>query len=264
LKVTSSRGDIHLASPDVTDDPAKVGPVDFAIVSVKLWDTEGAAQAVKPLIARGGAALSFQNGVHKDVILAKYLPKESIVGGVCYIAAVIAEPGVIHHSGAMQRFVFGEYGGGRSARTEALHQAFLSAGIDSEISQTIEILIWQKFVFLVGLSGTTSTIRKPIGPIRSDPRTRAFLLDVMREVVEVGRANGVALKEDYAKERLQFCDTLPESMTSSMHVDLERGNRLELPWLSGGVAELGAASGVNTPLNRAIFDILALYTQGRA
>jgi 2-dehydropantoate 2-reductase len=51
-------------------------------------------------------------------------------------------------------------------------------------------------------------------------------------------------------------------MTSSMAVDLERGNRLEVPWLSGGVVKLGAALGTPTPLNRA--DILALHANGRA
>jgi 2-dehydropantoate 2-reductase len=98
---------------------------------------------------------------------------------------------------------------------------------------------WEKFVFLVGLSATTATIRQPIGAIRSNAQTRAFLLDGMRETVSVGRARGVALPEDHADKRSEFCDTLPAEMTASMYQDLLRGNRLELPWLSGSVAELG-------------------------
>ena len=122
---------------------------------------------------------------------------------------------------------------------------------------------WEKFVFLVGLSGTTTTMRTTIGPIRENPRTRAFLLDLMREVVAVGRAHGVGLDPDLADKRLAHADGLPYEMTSSMHHDLERGNRLEVPWLSGGVAELGAKVGVPTPLNRAVADILALHADGR-
>ena len=57
-------------------------------------------------------------------------------------------------------------------------------------------------------------------------------------------------------------DDLAPDMTSSMHHDLERGNRLEVRWLSGGVVELGRAVGVPTPLNRAIADILALRAEG--
>ncbi|MCC2690942.1 MAG: 2-dehydropantoate 2-reductase [Rhizobiaceae bacterium] len=118
----------------------------------------------------------------------------------------------------------------------------------------------QRLIF--GLSGTTTTIRKPIGPIREHPQTRAFLLDVMREVVAVGRAHGADLAEDYARVRLELADGVAYDMTSSMHHDLERGNALEVRWLAGGVVELGRRAGVPTPLNRAIADILALHEGG--
>jgi 2-dehydropantoate 2-reductase len=98
--------------------------------------------------------------------------------------------------------------------------------------------------------------------VRSHPRTRAFLRDVMREAVAVGRALGVALPADYADQRLQFVDGLPDTMTSSMHHDLQRGRRLEVAWLSGGVVQLGEAAGVATPANRAVWDILALHADG--
>ena len=84
----------------------------------------------------------------------------------------------------------------------------------------------------------------------------------MREVVAVGRAHGVALPENYADVRLQLADDVSPDMTSSMHHDLQRGNRLEVRWLAGGVVELGLAKGVPTPLNRAIADILALHADG--
>jgi hypothetical protein len=103
--------------------------------------------------------------------------------------------------------------------------------------------IWQKFVFLVALSGTTTTIAMPIGPIRAHPQTRAFFGDLMREVVAVGRAHGVDLAENYADVRLQLADDVAPDMTSSMHHDLERGNPLEVRWLAGGVVELGKAKG---------------------
>ena len=90
-----------------------------------------------------------------------------------------------------------------------------------------------------------------------------MLLEIMREVVAVGRAHGVALPADYADSRMQFADSLPADMTSSMHHDLERGNRLEVEWLSGAIVRLGEAKGVPTPANRAVWDILALHAQGR-
>ena len=72
------------------------------------------------------------------------------------------------------------------------------------------------------------------------------------------------MAEDFAENRLAFCDTLPAQMTSSMHGDLDRGNRLELPFLGGDVVAMGESLGVPTPLNRAVLDILSLHQDGRA
>jgi 2-dehydropantoate 2-reductase len=123
--------------------------------------------------------------------------------------------------------------------------------------------IWEKYAFLVGISATTTAMRTTIGPIRKNPRTRAFLLDIFRETVAVGRAHGIALPADYADACLARADGLPEEMAASMAHDLARGNRLEVEWLSGGVAQLGAAAGVPTPANRAVWDVLELYAQGK-
>lgn len=262
LRVRSTAGDLHLQSVKAVEDIGKVEAADLIIVAVKLWDTEALAPTLKPLVDKGAAVLSFQNGVHKDEMLRKHLPASAILGGVSYIASVIAEPGVIAHTGQLQRLVFGEFNGEATERVKTFHAACVKAGIDAEISADISRTIWEKFVFLVGLSGTTASIRQSIGPIRSHPQTRAFLHDVMREAVTVGRAKGVALPEDFADNRLAFADTLPADMTSSMHHDLQRGNRLEVPWLSGGVVAYGRELGVPTPCNRAIADVLALYADG--
>ena len=139
----------------------------------------------------------------------------------------------------------------------------MRGGIAVELSDDIRKAIWEKFVFLVGLSGSTTTMRSTIGPIRSNERSRRFLLELMRETVAVGRAMGVALPPDYAEQRLVFVDGLPDAMTSSMHHDLNAGRRLEVAWLSGGVVELGTRVGVSTPMNRAVADLLTLYENGK-
>ncbi len=257
------QGDIHVPKVKATDDPASLGPVDLVILSVKLWDTEDAARAIAPIVGPHTGVLSLQNGVVKDDILRRHFGAERVMGGVGYVATYISRPGVIHQTGTMQRIVVGEYDGRESERARFLHQALLAAGVKAELSPDIRRSVWEKYVFLVGLSGSTTTIRKPLGPIRSNARTRVFLHDLMRETVAVGRAHGVHLAEDFADDRLKFADTLPVDMTSSMHHDLERGNRLEIEWLSGGVVRLGEEARVPTPMNRAVWDVLALYAGGR-
>ena len=255
---------MHLPQVSATDDPGAVGIVDVVLLCVKLWDTETALHQIRPLVGPGTAIISFQNGVLKDQYLRAVYDASHIMGGVGYVATTIDRPGVIRQTGPMQRLLFGEFDGSQSPRGQALLAACIAGGIKAELSANILREIWQKYVFLVGLSGTTATIRKTIGPIRENPQTRAFLLDLMREVVAVGRAQGVDLAEDYAEVRLQLADDVAYDMTSSMHHDLERGNPLEVRWLAGGVVELGQAMGVPTPLNRAIADILALHAGGRA
>ena len=262
LRVESPLGDIHLPQVNVTDTPGNVGRADFVLLCVKLWDTEDAIRAIAPIVGPGTAILSFQNGVQKDDVLRSAFGHAAVMSGIAQIGSSIDRPGVIKHIGTMQRLVFGEHDGTRSARAEALLHACISGGIDASIGDDMRRIVWEKFVFLAGLSGTTTTMRATIGPIRSHPRTRAFLLDLMRETVAVGRALGVALPADYADQRLTFVDGLPETMTSSMHHDLNGGGRLEVSWLSGGVVQLGEAAGVPTPMNRAVWDVLALHEAG--
>jgi 2-dehydropantoate 2-reductase len=260
---SEAHGNIHVPKVRASDDPAAIGPVDFVVLSVKLWDTESAIRQMKPMLKPGTAVLSLQNGVIKDDILRRELGQAPIMGGVCYVATTIARPGVILQTGTMQRVVIGEYDGKPSERSRLLHEALLKSGANAELSSDVRRAIWEKYAFLVGISATTTAMRTTIGPIRKNPRTRAFLLDIFRETVAVGRAHGIALPADYADACLARADGLPEEMAASMAHDLARGNRLEVEWLSGGVAQLGAAAGVPTPANRAVWDVLELYAQGK-
>lgn len=261
LRLGSSLGDLVIKAK-VADDPTQIGPVDVVIVAVKLWDMPNVARMLAPLLHAETAVVSLQNGVSKDDLLRETVGAQHVVGGLCYIAALIERPGVIRHTGTMQRLVVGEYDGHLSPRLDAFARAARAAGIDTAISEDIERAIWEKFVFLVGLSGATSAIRQSVGPIRSDARARGLLHALFRETVEVGRARGVGLDPNYADDRLAFCDTLPAAMTSSMHGDLERGTRLELPWLQGAVVALGREASVATPANAFVQDVLSVYVDG--
>jgi 2-dehydropantoate 2-reductase len=260
---SQAHGDIRVPKVRATDDPAEIGPVDVVIMSVKLWDTEAAIRQMRPMLKTGTAVLSLQNGVIKDDILRRELGEAPVMGGVCYVATTIARPGVILQTGTMQRVVIGEYDGRASERSRTLHEALGKSGANAELSTDVRRAIWEKYAFLVGISATTTAMRTTIGPIRKNLRSRAFLLEIFRETVAVGRAHGIALPADYADACLARADGLPEEMTASMAHDLQRGNRLEVEWLSGGVAQLGAAAGIPTPCNRAVWDILALYAQGK-
>jgi 2-dehydropantoate 2-reductase len=263
LRVESALGDVALFPVRASQDPRELGTPDLVLVCVKLWDTDEALRAIAPAVGPDTAVISLQNGVQKDDVLRRGFGEKAVVGGVAYISAGLAQAGVVRHNGKLAKLVFGEHDGSRSPRVETLLEACTRAGVDASIAPDIRRAIWEKFVFLVGMSAVTASMRSSIGPIRTHERSRAFLLDVMREVVAVGRAHGVALAENFAEDRLAFIDGLPAEMEASMYTDLERGGRLELPWLSGAVVGLAAAVGVPAPMNRAVSDVLAIHAGGR-
>ena len=255
---------IHLPKVNVTDDPKTIGPVDMVMFCVKLWDTEAAARQLIPIIRPDTGVISFQNGVTKDDMLRPIFGDKALIGGVAYVGTSIGRPGVIAQTGPLQRLVFGEYDGRRSERVETFYAACKRGGINAELSDDVRRSLWEKFVVLVAMSGATTAMRHTIGPIRSNPQTRAFLLDLAREVVAVGRAHGVKLPADYAEQRIPFFDQLA---ARDDHLDAPRpataAGRSRCAGSSGGVVDLGAQAGVPTPMNRAVRDILLLHAEGR-
>ena len=265
LKVQSLLVDLHLTDIQVTDDPAHVAPVDIVLFAVKLWDTEKAAQSLRPLMKPDTRVITFQNGIDALERLEPILGAGHVVGGLAQIATVIGSPGVILHTSKFAVLRCGYPDGRSDPPLNAFVEAGRNAGIDIAFSENIEVDLWSKFVFLTALAGSTATTRLPIGKIRTDPDTRAFFHDLLREVSAVGRAKGVALAPDHADKALAFADTtLPPDMKASMAHDLERGNRLELDWLNGKVVELGRKLDVPTPASQAVYTILKLHRMGRA
>jgi 2-dehydropantoate 2-reductase len=264
LEVRSALGDAMLARPEVTDDPASLAPADVVLFAVKLWDTESAAAAIRPLVAKGGVVIPFQNGVESSERIGAILGPERVMGGVAYIAATLGDPGVIVHTGTMARLRFGPVHAAQQAAAEALLAACKGAGIEAELSADIRRALWEKFAFLAAFSGLTSVARQPLGVLRGDPDLRATLEAAIREVWAVGRAKGVALGDDFVAQQMRFADGLPAEMKSSMLNDLVAGNRLEAPWLAGGVARMGEAAGVATPVNATLYAALKPYCAGAA
>ena len=261
LRVESPKGDLHLAHVQATDNPATVGVVDAVLLTVKMYDLDAASRMLTPLIGRDTVVVTLQNGVEAIDIVARRVGREHVAGGVAYIAAVIAEPGVIRHT-SLDSLIFGELDRRRSERLVALEQACLHAGFSARVSDDIDLDLWSKFARLSVFSGMTAVTRSTMGVLRSDPELLAMLVAACQETIAVGRARGVALPDRLMDEILQMVHTLPHHAKASMLEDLERGRRLELPWLSGAVVRLGAAAGVPTPIHSFIATVLKPHVNG--
>jgi 2-dehydropantoate 2-reductase len=263
LKVGGGRGESHLVPTRATDDPAEIGEVDIVLFCVKLWDVESAGQRIKPLIGANTAVIPLQNGIDAAERLIPILGKNAVICGVAQISASITAPGVITQVGTFMRMIFGELDGRRSRRAEDFLALCLKAGFDATLSEQILTDLWMKFILLASNSGIMALSRQPIGKLRDDPDMRPIFMAAYREVVDVGRARGVALPADAVDRIVEATGNQPPAMKASMALDLDRGNRLELPWLAGKVAELGRQLGVPTPTHSMMYAMLKPYVMGK-
>jgi 2-dehydropantoate 2-reductase len=264
LKVGGPRGDIHLVPTQATDNPASLGTVDIVLFCVKLWDVESAGEKIKPLVGAGTAVIPLQNGVDAHERLIPILGKNAVMGGVAQISASIVAPGVIAQVGTFMRMVFGELDGRRSQRGEDFLALCLKAGFDATLSQQILTDLWMKFILLASNAGMMALSRQPIGALRDDPDLRPIFVAAYQETIDVGRARGVALPADALERIVELTRHFPPAMKASMALDLDRGNRLEVPWLSGKVAELGRQLGIPTPTHNMVYAMLKPYVMGAA
>ncbi|MFY9786041.1 MAG: 2-dehydropantoate 2-reductase [Pseudolabrys sp.] len=263
LKIESVHGDMHLAKPNVTDDPAEVGPVDIVLFAVKLWDTESAAEAARPLLGPDSRLITVQNGIDSVDRLSAVLGADRVVGGAAYIATVMASPGVIRHTSQFAILRIGRADKKPDAKLSAFVDAGKAAKLDINLSADIQRELWQKFIFLTAMAGSTASLRSTIGPIIADPELREFFHALMEEAFAVGKAKGVALDHAYIDERMNFLvNKIEPGMRASMAHDLERGNRLELDWLAGKVRALGREFGIPTPASDTVYTVLKLHRMG--
>ncbi len=262
LRIEGDRGETHIRPAQATDDLASIGPVDFTLFCVKLWDVENAGAMLRPLIGPQTAVIPLQNGIDAADRLVAMLGRDAVMGGTAFVTGSIVMPGVIRQTGTYQQMTFGELDGGISARGERLRDLCAAAGFDGVLSADIRVPIWDKFLLLVPLSGLNALTRLPLGKWREDPDLVALYEASLRETAAVGLAEGVHLPPVSIDKTLAAMRSMPDYHMTSMGNDLVRGNRLELPWFAGKVVELGHRHAIPTPANGFIYAALKPYANG--
>lgn len=262
LRITSpTRGDLHVPVR-ATDDPSAIGPVDVVLYTVKLYDIDASAPALRPLLGPDTVVITLQNGVEAVEMVSRHIGAAHVAGGVAYVVAVADEPGHIRHTTA-DRLVFGEADGHASARLRAFQEAGQRAGFTADLSPQILTELWVKFVRLGTWSGMTTVTRSAMGVIRESPELMRMMDAALEEALAVGRARDIAFPDGLVEATQQMVRNFPPGSKSSMLEDLERGRRLELPWLSGALARMGHEAGVPTPVHAFISAVLGPHVQGR-
>ena len=245
-------------------DPRAIGPCDVVVVATKMWAIEALAPTLKPLLAENAVVIPVQNGIDAPELLAKTLGWEHVVYGSASMNASIEEPGVIRQRNPNYGLTVAEAQGQRSERLLKVKETFGKAGISVEVATDGPALLWDKFIGLVSNSSLCALLRSPMGVVQQDDDCWALYTAVFREVVAVGRAEGISLPAEKVEARLARARTSPPMVMSSLAVDLMAGNRLELPWLGGRVRELGRKHGIPTPASDFIWVALKPFLSGKS
>jgi 2-dehydropantoate 2-reductase len=266
LQVRSPLGDF-VVKAQAQDDPARIGPVDTVIVSVKAYDNATALPSIEPLLGRNTVVLTVQNGLDSAAEVAAVAGEERTLGGTTYIATALEAPGLIVQTGTHRRIVFGEVFGSLprvSERVTAIQQALASADIQAEAVGDGRVPVWEKFIFLTALAGFTGAAQLPIGPVWADPVTRAQFLAGCREIERLARAEGVPIADDVVDRIPAYIESIPGSMRSSLLIDLSQGKRIEVEALHGSVVRRSERLGIPAPIMTTLYAVLRPHAGGRS
>ena len=208
--------------------------------------------------------IPLQNGIDAHERLIPILGREAVMCGVAQISASITAPGVITQVGTFMRMIFGELDGKRSRRAEDFLALCLKAGFAATLSEADHHRALDEVHPARHQCRHDGAGAPADGPAARRSRYQpATSPPACQETASVARAKGIALPSDALEKVLDLVGHMPPDMKASMALDLERGNRLELPWLSGKVAELGRELGVPTPTHSMIYAMLKPYVMGR-
>ena len=222
---------------------------DLVLFCVKSYHNSVAIETINPAVGPETIILTLQNGIGSGDELSATFGAQRVMLGAAYVEAAHPVPGLFQEFGGACRIVFAEQDGSASQRGSDIKQAFADAGIDSEIADDIEQALWNKLVYICGLSGMTCITHSSFAEVMDSPETREMTLSVLGEAAAVGKAAGVNLASDLVDSIMENFIGDADHLISSMHADLKAGKPMEFGNLNGKVSELGGQLGVPTPIN---------------
>ena len=247
------------ADVNATDDIAALPDADVAIVAVKSYSLPDIIPVARHAAMYGAHVYPLLNGVTAaDDLIAGGVPRDNVLGGIARISAARVAPGIVERRSTFQSIVVGELTGPVTPRVDAIANAFSGAGIAARASDSMEVELWQKYVFITAMAAVCGLSRSSIGPVRDAPGGRRLIERAVSEVVAVGRARGVALPQDEASKTAAYIGTLPADMKPSFLLDLQAGGETELDTLSGTVARLAREYGIESPVHDTATTVLSV------
>ncbi|MGD8353372.1 MAG: ketopantoate reductase family protein [Pseudomonadota bacterium] len=237
----------------VASDCSEVGPVDLIVVLVKSAYTREAIQDAEPLLGEETLAISLQNGLGNEELLAAFLGEGSVLSGKTYVGGVITEPGRVLVARKGKLTQIGELAGGITERAKRIGDLFNRGGFQTTVCPEMLPVIWHKLLINVSTGAITAITGLTYGELVLVPEAVRCGIEAVAEAMAVARAAGVDLKTRDPEEVLRAAvEGLPYDFKTSMLQDVSRGVKTEIDFINGAVVRLGEELGVETPVNRTL------------
>jgi 2-dehydropantoate 2-reductase len=247
-------GEVQVPPVRAEEDPARIGPCDLVLVCVKAYQTPLILDQLAALVGDRTTLVTLQNGVESDEVLAERFGAARVIPGVVYVGATLDEPGVVSHVAA-GTIALGVRQGGDQSRLERVAAALAGSGQPVRVTEDIQRERWIKLLWNASFNPVSAVTERTPRDLLEVPSARALLIAVMREVVAVARAEGVAI-DDAEIERQLAWTARATAIRTSMMVDRERGRAMETDALIGVIVRKGSRHGVATPHSQTLVALL--------
>jgi 2-dehydropantoate 2-reductase len=249
LRLSGVLGDFTLKLP-ATADPAAIGAVDVALVTVDANATAEVARVAEACLKPDGFALTLQNGIGNWEALAERLGVGRVLAGSTFNSGAGIGPGRVAHTNLGPSWI-GELDGRISERAEDIAQKFEAAGLPFEVVANVQGVVWSKFVHNCAINPIAAVTGLRSGEIARNAAAAEMLTRVLDEVLKIVAAEGVSLPEadpvghirDHCWERYN---------RPSMLQHIESGRATEIDALNGALVKRAKAHGIAVPANEMI------------
>jgi 2-dehydropantoate 2-reductase len=260
LVIESVHGNVLLL-PEMIVAGEKAGPFDIILLSTKAYHLDRAIEDIREYVTEETIVLPLLNGILHIERLKKEFGEEKVIGGLCFIESTLDNEGRVLQTSAVHDLVFGELSGEKTERILKVAEVFSGTNANFRLSENINQDLWHKYMFISTMSGITSLMRAPMGPIRESREGRDTLKRLQSEIFSIMKSAEAPIAEDIDTIQLKQMDRLGYEMKSSMQRDMEKLSQVEADHLHGYLLEIAAKEKMDVPILEAVYANLKVYEQ---
>ncbi|MGN4709637.1 2-dehydropantoate 2-reductase [Bacillus cereus group sp. MYBK222-1] len=260
LVIHSVNGDFSFA-PKLITKADNTDPFDIVLLSTKAYHLEEAINNLKPFVGDKTVIIPLLNGVAHLSPLKEAFGDNKVIGGLCIIETTLNKTGEVLHSSAFDRLVFGELEHQETDRIQQIADTFSGTKANFVLSNQIMQDMWHKYLLITVMSGLTTLMRAPIGPIRESDGGRDFIRNLFEEVTEIMRACKAPIADNIVEKYMKSVDSLSYDFKTSMQRDMEKGLFIEGEHLQGYLLGLAKQFHIEAPFLKTIYQNLKVYEE---